>query len=303
MIADTEEIKKAVQDLKKGNFNQGLPFNINHLDQHFRIKLGNFVIINGLDNVGKSTVIWYLTLLSAMFHGHKWLIFSSENSTGYIARKYLEFYYFKRFKELNELEINKGLDFFNSHFRLFKTEEPYTVSELLKEALEYNSKHKIDGLMIDPYNSLELETSKTLNTHELNYKAVNEIKRFTKKGIMVWLNCHAPTEAARKFDKSGFPLAPQKSEVEGGVKFANKADDFITIHRIVQSKDLYKQSEIHIRKIKECETGGQVTPFANPVILEMVNACGFICEGVNPIENYWLGIKNNQINMPINVPF
>ena len=46
----------------------------------------------------------------------------------------------------------------------------------------------------------------------------------------------------------------------------NRADCFITLHRKVQSPDhsIRKLSELHIRKVREVETGGQPTPLDDP---------------------------------------
>jgi hypothetical protein len=77
---------------------------------------------------------------------------------------------------------------------------------------------------------------------------------------------HVVSSAGRGFGKGDIP-APGKSDTEGGNKFANKADEFITIHRLVGNIEAYNITELHIRKVKETETGGQVTPFENPVKL------------------------------------
>ena len=76
------------------------------LDTHFLFKEGNLVIVNGLDNVGKSTIIWYLSILSCVLHGWKWLIFSSENKIGSIRRKLIEFFHCEPINSMDEKEIS-----------------------------------------------------------------------------------------------------------------------------------------------------------------------------------------------------
>ena len=46
----------------------------------------------------------------------------------------------------------------------------------------------------------------------------------------------------------------------------NRADCFITIHRKVQAleHDIRKMTEVHIRKVRETETGGMPTPIDDP---------------------------------------
>jgi hypothetical protein len=59
-------------------------------------------------------------------------------------------------------------------------------------------------------------------------------------------------------------------------------------------------TEIHIRKVKETETGGRVTPYASPISLKMIQGgCGFeYCttrtfteNGLNPILNFHNKVK------------
>jgi len=55
-------------------------------------------------------------------------------------------------------------------------------------------------------------------------------------------------------------------DTEGGGKFVNRADCFITIHRKVQAleHDIRKMTEVHIRKVRETETGGMPTSIDDP---------------------------------------
>jgi hypothetical protein len=68
------------------------------------------------------------------------------------------------------------------------------------------------------------------------------------------------------------------SDVEGGAKFPNKADDSIVIHRQISSKLEGRKyvSEIHVRKVRNQEFGGEPTPFDEPVKIRFrINRTGF----------------------------
>ena len=77
---------------------------------------------------------------------------------------------------------------------------------------------------------------------------------------------HAFTEAQRRKGPDGLPIAPYAEDTEGGGKFVNRSDCFLTLHRKVQSSDhnIRKMSELHVRKVREVETGGQPTPLDEP---------------------------------------
>jgi hypothetical protein len=135
--------------------------------------------------------------------------------------------------------------------------------------------------MIDPYNSLKIDLSgfSKLSTHEYHYEALSEIKSFGQQNNFGWfVNHHAVTAALRLKDgEKKYPVAPQKADTEGGGKVSNKADSFLTIHRITQHPTDWMVTEVHVRKIKDTETGGRVTPIDNPVKFEMYRGgCAFI---------------------------
>jgi hypothetical protein len=67
----------------------------------------------------------------------------------------------------------------------------------------------------------------------------------------------------------GFPAAPNKADTEGGGKFSNRADEFLTIHRYVQHPTEYNVTQVHVRKVKETETGGRPTMLDEPVLFKM----------------------------------
>jgi hypothetical protein len=160
-------------------------------------------------------------------------------------------------------------------------------------------KKKFHAGLIDPYNSLKIDLSgfSKLSTHEFHYEALSDLKLFGKKNNFgLWINHHAVTAALRAKDgEKKYPVAPQKADTEGGGKVSNKADEFLTIHRLTQHPDDWMITEIHVRKIKDTDTGGRVTGIDTPVKLEMYKGgCAFREKNtesmiqVDPIEEWHL---------------
>jgi hypothetical protein len=84
------------------------------------------------------------------------------------------------------------------------------------------------------------------------------------------------------------------ADVEGGGKWGNRADDVITIHRYTQHSLDWMYSELHVRKVKEVETGGRPTPIDNPIRLRMKqDNVGFLLNGEDIIINESV----NKINL------
>jgi len=296
--SDYDGYLKMVMD---GTLPMGLSTGSPSLDKHFLFKEGNLVMTNGIDNTGKSVFTWYLCLLAAMYHGWKGIIFSSENTLGSFMRKMIQFYWGKPLvghNAMSQSEYQIAKTFIENHFSLIKAQEDlYNYKDIINMVKKALKMKKFNYGMIDPYNSLKIDLSgfSKLSTHEYHYEALSEIKAFGQQNNFGWfVNHHAVTAAARTKDgEKKYQLAPNKADTEGGQKVANKADDFITIHRITQHPTDWMVTEIHVRKIKDTETGGRPTPLEMPVKFEMYNqGCGFIerledsGRPIDPVSNW-----------------
>lgn len=294
-LATEKDYADYLESVKNGTFQMGLHTGFSTLDPFWLFKRSTFLVVNGHDNVGKSAAMWYMCLLSAMLHGWKWTLFSSENTEGFLMRKLHEFYWCKDYRDLTTKEIKTAREFLIEHFDIIKSSDKlYNYADVLRMHEKVIGKKHKDGLLIDPYNSLKIEltSASKLSTHEYHYEAISEMKLFGKQNSQcVYLNCHAVTNALRERDSDGYAKAPQKADTEGGGKFSNKADDFITLHRKTQSPDSWKTTEIHVRKVKEMETGGGVTPKDSPVKITSVGKMyGFEetrgTQTFNPVLNF-----------------
>lgn len=291
-IANEKDIDIYLKQWIDGTFVKGATTGIPSFDKYFRFKRGNFNVVNGFDNVGKSTALWYLCLLSAMYNNWSWIMYSNENRSGTVVKKLLEFYWGNPIDKLTDIQIRQGREFISKHFTFISNEFLFNYKDILNIAEKLNKNKKYDGMLIDPYNSLKIELSNNskLSTHEYHYEAASEMQVFTKKFDMcIYLNCHVITGAMRLQKGETKHSAPAKADTEGGGKFSNKADDFMTFHREVQDPENYTKMQIHTRKIKEVETGGGYTPYNSPYILEMKKGmCGYADEnGYDAIEVYW----------------
>lgn len=303
-LATPEDYNEYLEKWRRGTFPMGASTGIPELDKYFRFKDGNLVIINGIDNVGKSTVIWYLSMLSTMYNDWHWLIFSSENSVGSVVRKLIEFYWSEPITSMNNLKYKQAKEWVESKFDFIKTgKHLYNYKDLLNMTEIALKRRKYKGVMIDPYNSLKLDipAKSKQQGYEYHYEAASVMQLFGKQNdVSIYLNCHVGTTGARKKDDKGFTLAPQKEDSEMGVMFANKADDFLTVHRVTQHETEWMMTEIHVRKIKETETGGKVTPMHKPFKMKMINGlAGFEHFGYNPVLE-WHKKRNGQTQPVIN---
>ena len=255
-----------------GQIETGLTTGDDNLDQYFKYKR-EFVIINGHSNVGKTTAALYMMVNSAVLHGWKWMVYSSENKTASVKMKLMEFASDKKISSMTGAERELAWKWVKDHFIVIDNKDLYTYSDIIIMMEKMMRQEKFDACFVDPYNSLRLDMrGSNLSSHEYHYEAASEFLNFsTNNNVAVWLNMHAVTEAQRRKGDDGLPVAPFAEDTEGGGKFVNRADCFITIHRKVQSQDpnVRAMNEWHVRKVREVETGGQPTPLEEPYRMRM----------------------------------
>ena len=284
MIAQTKTIQNKILDIKYGRVKEGLGIDIPEIDDYIRYKQGNFNLLIGHANVGKTTVICYLLTVYAIKHNLKFLIWSSENTPQSIVRKIIEFKMGKPIHEAEEKQIAEAVAGCDKPFKIIHVEDLYTYKDLLKEANAVKDAWDYDGLLIDPYNSLakDHQLLRAVGGHEYDYQVSSEFRLFAKKkNVTVFLNAHGVTEALRRTHPKGheyenLPMPLGLAGVEGGGKWGNRSDDVISIMRYTSHPTEWMYSHLHVLKVKENETGGRCTPFEQPISLRMsINNVGF----------------------------
>ena len=273
-ISSDEEDMKWMSDFLADRIQVGLTTGDERMDRHFVYKR-DFTIINGISNVGKTSFALYMMMNASMRHGWKWLVYSAENKTASIKMKLLEYAMGRKIKGMTADEIREGMSWLSKHFIVITNKDVVSYLDLLiyAERLLAND-ITFDGFFIDPYNALRIDISSNsgINTHEYHYEAASELLTFSNGNEKaVWLNVHAFTSAQRKMGDDGHVQAPQAPDTEGGGKFVNRADNFLTFHRKTMHEDMNirRSVEFHVRKVREVETGGEPTPNRAPLMFRL----------------------------------
>ena len=279
-ISSDDEDFRWIDDYSQGKIAIGLDTGDSKLDKYFRYKK-EFVIINGHSNVGKTTTALYLIANSVRRHKWKWVIYSSENRTASVKMHLMQFATDKKVQNMNYAERRASYKWVQEHFTIINNNQVYSYSDIILFMEKVMRQQPVDAIFVDPYNSLRLDMSNSnIGVHDYHYEAASQFLTFSKSNnVAVWLNMHAFTEAQRRKGPDGLPVAPYAEDTEGGGKFVNRCDCFLTLHRKVQSPDynIRNLSELHIRKVREVETGGEPSPIDEPYkILMNLSHTGFI---------------------------
>jgi len=271
-ISSDDEDFRWIDDYANGRIEVGLKTGDREMDEYFRYKK-EFTIINGHSNVGKTTMVLYLMVNATIRHGWKWVVYSSENRTAALKKSLIQFAMNKPVHNMNHMERKRAYEWVGKHFVVISNKQVYSYGEIIIFLEKIMKQQDVDAVFVDPYNSLKLELgTSNKSSHEYHYEAATEFLTFsTSNNVAVWLNMHAFSEAQRRKGDDGLPTAPYAEDTEGGGKFVNRADCFITIHRKVQHPDHSQKrvTEFHVRKVRDVETGGQPTPLDEPIRFEM----------------------------------
>jgi len=285
MIVADDEGKQYLLDLMAGKIPLGLGIDC-ELDNHLRFKKGQLVMINGHDNVGKTYWIIYYFLALTMKHGLTWTIYSSENMIANIKRDLIQFKTGKKLSELSEQEFYQEFTEISHYFKFVDVEQLYTVDSIQKVFEKSNT----DGYLIDPLTTLLNDTIK-VNKHETDNEGILRLKTWLKKSKKtLYINTHCSTESTRKVyprehELAGHITPPLKADTIGGQKYADRADDFITIHRLIQHENQWMDTQVHVRKVKDTQTGGKGTFLETPVIFKCSYTVNFYVADINPMSN------------------
>jgi replicative DNA helicase len=249
------------REIKSGISFEVHKYGHSQIDKHVPYKQGQLTVFVGHTNVGKTYTVLYL--LSKMIDRKKLIVYSAENRISTIARYLIQFYW--NIPSSENAKVVAKMDWLAERVEFINHEKRFTHVEILTQFVK--GQHRgfdADIMFIDPYNALSVSGG-----HEGHYDAIEDFRIFTQQtGKSIFLNCHTMSESQRqKMDKSGATPVPMMSDVEGGVKFPNKADDVIVVHR-----NLYHMDEderyvtlLYVGKIRNKEGGGEPTGFDSPI--------------------------------------
>jgi len=281
MITDRSLITKYLEDFHDGKIKMGLGIDMPFIDDKLRYKQGQFNVVLGLDNVGKTDfMLWYFWKLSEK-NGITHTIWTGENSAGSAVRKLIQF---KSGQYLNHMDLKTIYRHETeiSHYFKFVDNTGFYKAEQLFQIFEQSGQQ---SAFIDPFTGIDRQYDFGYNMEFLN-KCRNHCNK-TKQTL--YLSQHPRTEAARRRYTSGeyrgFIEMPDKADAEGGQGFANRCDDFIVIHRYLGHQTMGNITQVGIRKVKEVETGGGYTSHGSPLDFEYNGGLGFKEWGASPLAN------------------
>ena len=302
-LSDLSEDSHDLDRYRKDGFKEGDYTGHTELDKHFRFKEGDFNVVLGHANVGKSFFMWWLMVLSAVRLDWRWIVYTTENKVRQVKKKLIEFYLQQKITDATETDYQSAKKWLDQMFTFIRIDKMYSATELLNFAEILLKEGNYKGFLIDPYNSLSIDkqiwSDVKGNRHEYDYTVASMFVKFCDKhNISIYLNAHAVTEALRKKHTkggrneephvyAGQPMPPEAADIEGGGKFVNRVTGFfIVIHRYIYDHRDWMITKVEIKKVKDTETGGMQTRYERPIDFCMMDDMTWFSEvgrNYNPI--------------------
>ena len=283
-------------DYHSGKIKKGLGIGCD-LDNYFRLKPSEMNIIVGHDNVGKTVwLVWMLTC-HIVINNKKVIIWSGENQKGQIMRDMIQFYSGVSFRSLSSHHISRLYHILENNVEFISNKYLYKPDELMD--IYGNSDAEI--CLLDPFTGLDRDM-----TYEGNYRFLNDARQFlnmTKKTLFI--TTHPISNSGRSGavytdgDWRGHLKMPMKSEIEGGKSFVNRTCNAIVVHRMPGHPEMKYFTMVAIEKIKDKETGGDITELNNPLLFSWNSGLGFMISGQDPLKEHRpnLSTLTNQKNI------
>lgn len=255
-LSDEVDENIYLDQLRKGEIPQGLSWGWSSLDKNFLLKRNSFYIFLGLDNIGKSVLLSSLMVATNQLHNIKWGISSPEAKTATTRRDLIEAKAGKKLVRMSKSEYDDNFKNSRDNFFIINNKNHWSIEEILDKGRILYEQYGIDVLLIDPF---------SFYTGSGNFSEDNEVlskvRVFCEKYCSVIIVDHPFTGFTRVgVDSStGYLRIPTKYEISGGNAKANRCDDFISAHRIINhpDDDIRRTMQISVQKVKDKSTGGE----------------------------------------------
>jgi twinkle protein len=265
-----QALKRGLWAAYNGKRETGTDPMLGDLGNFYRPYKGAMSIVTGIPNSGKSSVIDALLVNLAHAHGWKFAIFSPENygseeyPTSLHQQKVAEIYAGlpahdtkdltgRTIKRMGIKELGIASAFINGHFSwLYPPEGAWTVDLILERArILIENGVELDGLIVDPWNEMEADTSNGRSKTDYVALALSRIRRFARKyKVHIWVIAH-PTKL-QKDKETGLYCVPTPYDISDSAHWRNKADFCVTVHRATPD---VRYTEVYIQKVRERYTG------------------------------------------------
>lgn len=257
MIIPHEEIRSRVLALyRSGGLPKGSLTGWPSVDRHYTVGLGQWTLVTGTPNSGKSEWVDALMVNLAKREEWRFYIYSPENQPLELHHaKIIEKYIGKPFDpgptpRMLEEEVEEAEAWMADKFFFCKPNSPTMLAILAEAEIHVPERKQGDtwrmGVVVDPWNQLEHHRPSHMNETEYVSKTLTDVIEHVRAWSMhLWLIAHP---AKLQKGKDGKLPVPTPHDVSGSAHFWNKADNCVTVWR--DQVEGTQAVDVHVQKVR-----------------------------------------------------
>lgn len=219
-------------------------------DNFFKMSFGEWTVVTGIPNSGKSDVVDQILCNLAMKHDFRCAMFSPESFPyeGHIKRIANKL----NGRNCDNETLNNTKDFIKEHFFWVKIDlENLTLKGILDNFRNLVFQKGVNVCVIDPWNMLDHSSQRD---HTYIGKALSEITQFCQQTkTHLFLVAHP-----RKIEShENIYKKPTLYDISGSADFFNKSYNGLIVYRNIGDQTKYKSDKvtIYVEKVKRKENG------------------------------------------------
>lgn len=254
------DLSARVERLYVNGWERGVSTGWSNLDRYYTVRPGEFTVVTGIPNSGKSNWLDDICVGLAGREGWQFGVFSPENQPmeDHIARL-LEKRTRKPFRQgpterMTRQELDDAMQWAHQHFHLIlpDDDDQWTIDNILESAKALVFRHGIRGLVIDPWNELEHHRPPHLSETEYIAQTLKRIRNFGRRhGVHVFVVAH-PAKLYRDGD-GNYPI-PTMYDISGSAHWRNKADNGVCLWRDLADENT-NVIQVHVQKVRFRQIG------------------------------------------------
>lgn len=251
-IKTVEDFEKAIDYIYENGYPQGEKIGYNEFDKLLSFRKGEFTVITGIPNSGKSEFADQIKVKLSQLHKWRWGVFSAENQPEELhfvklAEKFIgkAFYSFNDDIRMTPEEGLRAKSFVNDHFFfIMMNDENVTLDGLLSKARELVLRKGINGLLIDPWNYIEHKIPHGYSETQYISEALTKISRFAKiNNVHIIVVAH-PTKIGKNEDHK-YKVATMY-DIAGSANWFNKPDNGMSVYLDFETKEV----TVYVQKVR-----------------------------------------------------
>jgi twinkle protein len=232
-LSDAGTYEDRINDLFTKGTGKGFSTGYSSVDSIYTVAPGQLTVVTGYPSSGKSNFIDQVMVNLARANDWKFAVCSFENQPEIHITRLMEIYTQKRFFEgkerMTQHERDAAFQWVKEHFLFIDSqgEEPNTLDSILDRARVAVKRMGVRGLIIDPYNYLDLNRDNTTETEAIS-NMLTRVQKFCKAHDVHTFFIAHPS----KINRAGVEQPrPDGMSISGSMAWWAKTDNGITVHR------------------------------------------------------------------------